>query len=379
MPARGDSAQAATTGASSRGRWPVLRFMARRGRLALVLVLLSGCPTVPERTAPILDPPPQAAVWPQPPDPARYAFVRNLMGEQDFAGDTRARDTASRVFAWVVGLVLGKAQYLELRRPVGGMTDDAGRIYVVDASHKAVIVFDLAQRQVLKWAQAARGVPFESPVGIVADAKGGFLVTDSQLREVIRLDGRGRPVGRFGAGQLRRPTGIARDAASGIVYVVDTAAHDIKAFNDQGTLVATLGGPGNERGRFNYPTHLALWQRDLYVADTLNFRVQVIGTNGDERLTFGEVGLYVGNLTRPKGVAGGADGRIYVVESYYDHLLIFDQKGRFLLPIKGSIQDIGHFYLPAGVWTDRSGRVYLADMFNGRVAVFKELVEEARR
>jgi len=36
-------------------------------------------------------------------------------------------------------------------------------------------------------------------------------------------------------------------------------------------------------------------------------------------------------------------------------------------------------YLPAGVWTDRNGHVYIADMFNGRVIVLLELDQEAGR
>jgi DNA-binding beta-propeller fold protein YncE len=112
---------------------------------------------------------------------------------------------------------------------------------------------------------------------------------------------------------------------------------------------------------------------ELLVADTLNFRVQVFDRGRDGRLAFGSIGLFVGDMTRPKGVAVGGDGRIYVVESYYDHLLIFDQDGRLLLPIGGTGSEVGRFYLPSGVWTDDLGRVYVADMFNGRIVVFKEL------
>jgi DNA-binding beta-propeller fold protein YncE len=67
------------------------------------------------------------------------------------------------------------------------------------------------------------------------------------------------------------------------------------------------------------------------------------------------------------------EGNLYVVESYYDHLLIFDGEGRLLLPIGGTGKQPGQFYLPAGVWTDTHDRVYVADMFNGRVSVFQFL------
>ncbi len=57
----------------------------------------------------------------------------------------------------------------------------------------------------------------------------------------------------------------------------------------------------------------------------------------------------------------------------YDHLLIFDPKGQLLLPIGGTGNGVGQFYLPSGVWTDGKNRVYVADMFNGRVIVLAEL------
>ena len=67
------------------------------------------------------------------------------------------------------------------------------------------------------------------------------------------------------------------------------------------------------------------------------------------------------------------DGNIYVVEGYYDHLLVYDAQGRFLLPIGGTGKAPGQFYLPAGAWTDGRDRIFVADMFNGRVSVFQYL------
>ena len=52
---------------------------------------------------------------------------------------------------------------------------------------------------------------------------------------------------------------------------------------------------------------------------------------------------------------------------------VFSPEGELLLPIGGTGRDIGAFYLPAGVWTDGNGRVYVADMFNGRIVVLEEM------
>ena len=67
------------------------------------------------------------------------------------------------------------------------------------------------------------------------------------------------------------------------------------------------------------------------------------------------------------------DGNVYIVESYYDHLLVFSRDGDFLLPIGGTGAAIGQFFLPAGVWSDRQGRIFVADMYNGRVMIFQYL------
>ena len=76
---------------------------------------------------------------------------------------------------------------------------------------------------------------------------------------------------------------------------------------------------------------------------------------------------------RPKGVTADSEGNVYVIESFHDYLLIYNQDARFLLPIGGTGSGAGQFYLPAGVWTDNRDRVYVADMFNGRVSIFQYL------
>jgi DNA-binding beta-propeller fold protein YncE len=217
-------------------------------------------------------------------------------------------------------------------------------------------------------------VPFATPIAVCGDGAGGFYVTDAELGEVIHLNAKGRPTGRFGRDLLVRPTGITRDPDSGTIYVADTGNHDIKAFDSEGRLSDVIGRRGTGHGEFNAPTHLSYFDGRLFVADTLNFRVQVLDLEGEHKLSFGRLGLYVGDMTRPKGVTVGRDGRVYVVESYYDHLLIYDEEGRFLMPIGGTGTGLGQFYLPAGVWVDDFGRVYVADMFNGRISVFKELL-----
>jgi hypothetical protein len=43
------------------------------------------------------------------------------------------------------------------------------------------------------------------------------------------------------------------------------------------------------------------------------------------------------------------------------------------MPLGGTGKEIGQFYLPSGVWVDKNDKIYVADMFNGRVVVFQYL------
>ena len=260
-----------------------------------------------------------------------------------------------------------------LKRPQSGMVDASGRVLVTDAGR--VLVFDQAQGKLQVWDRAEGNTPFITPVGIVQGADGQFLVADSELGRVFRLAHDGKPLGEFGEIDLQRPTGIARDAQRGRVYVCDTPAHAVKVFDDSGKLLQTIGqrGDGDKPGDLNFPTHIAFADGKLYVADTMNARVQIFDAQGAPVASLGQRGLYVGNLVRPKGVALDRENNIYVVESEYDYLLIYNPNNEFLMPLGGTGQERGKFSLPAGIWSDQQGRLYVSDMLNRRVVIFQFL------
>jgi len=313
-------------------------------------------------------------VWPAPPDEPRYRYVGELTGEDNFRPDNWANPgNASKLFDWLVGLTGSNSQPVVLQRPQSGMVDAEGRIYVTDISRGAVFVFDKPAGQLEVWEAARGGARFVSPIGITQGARDEILVADADLRSVFRLDRKGKLVGEFGHDILERPTGLARDAQLGRVYVADTRAHDIKVFDDDGHLINVIGQRGEADGEFNFPTHLAFAAGKLYVTDTLNSRIQIFDADGTWVAKFGKLGLNVGNLVRPKGVAVDSASNIYVIESLYDNLLVFDNQGRTLLALGGSGKKVGEFYLPSGVWIDNNDQVYIADMYNGRITVLQFL------
>jgi DNA-binding beta-propeller fold protein YncE len=320
----------------------------------------------------------EAKVWPTAPEQARYRYVGELTGENNFLPeDADKQSTATTVFNWLVGLVgSGPPDPIMLQRPQSGVTGTDGHIYVTDIGRAAVYDFDTLNAKLEIWDNARINTRFQAPIGIAIGSKNEVLIADAELRAVFRLDQNGNPLGEFGRTVLKRPTGLARDPKRGIIYVADTYAHDIKVFNDAGTLLKIIGQRGDIDGEFNFPTHLAFSGDRLYVTDTLNARIQVFNTEGEMIKKFGKRGLNVGNFVRPKGVAVDSESNIYVIESFYDRLLVFDSSGRTLLSLGGEGEGVGEFYLPAGVWIDNRDQIYIADMFNGRVTILQYLGEK---
>ncbi len=315
-----------------------------------------------------------APVWPAAPETPRYRYVGQLLGEDNFVSEqANNRNAGVRLFNWLVGLVGGLEEKVTLKRPQSGAVDAQGRIYVTDVSNHAVFVFDQSVGKLQVWDRALERTKFVTPIGIAIGAGGQILVADAELGRVFRLDRDGKPLGSFGQGKLTRPTGLARDAKRGRIYVSDTHAHDIKVFDDNGRLLEVIGRRGEGDGELNFPTHMSFAGDKLYVADSMNARVQMFDAQGKAAGTLGRRGMVIGDFTRPKGVTVDSSGNIYVVESFYDNLLVFNNEKQFLMPIGGTGKEVGQFYLPAGVWSDPQGRIYVADMFNGRIVIFQFL------
>lgn len=342
--------------------------------ITLIAMSLAGCAAAPR----VMQYFPESATtstdiaWPDPTQLPRLEYAGQLVGEDNFVVEDQEQGRGTRLLRWIVGLTGGSNNSEQLIRPQSGTVDAAGRILVTDAGRHAIFVFDEAQADFDIWYDAAPGVEFLSPVGIAVAQNGNLVVADAELGEVFVLSDEGAPIGRFGHSTLIRPTGVSVDRSNGEIYVADTGAHEIKVFSAQLEALRTIGIPGGEPGQLNSPMHISVRGDRLYVSDTLNARVQIYSTSdGTLQDVVGSRGTYVGNMVRPKGVTVDSDGNIYVVESYHDHLLIYDSEGRFLLPIGGNGTSIGEFFLPAGAWSDADDRIFIADMFNGRVVIFQ--------
>lgn len=304
----------------------------------------------------------------------RYVYLGHLYGDRNFWDPEPKGEGLLEMVGRALDFIKGEAPPRELYRPQAGVVDETGRILVTDRGTPSVFVFNEKEGTLQIWEQADGPRSFVSPIGIALGPEGVVLVSDSELGLIARLDRQGNSIGTIGKGYLTRPTGVAYDPSSGRIYVADTADHQIKLFDLQGTLLDVWGVRGDGPGEFNFPTYIAVADGKLYVSDTINARVQTLSTiTGKHLATVGRLGVFVGNMVRPKGVATDSEGNIYVIETFHDHLLVYNKGGQFLMSIGGVGNTPGQFHLPAGVWVDARDRVFVADTLNSRVSVFQFL------
>lgn len=337
-----------------------------RGWLWALLIGLTGCASEPKQF--VVHNINQSQVWPERSDVARYRYIGELHGES-----IQREKLYQSWISKVIGLIQGQGEIQTLKRPYSGFTDQDGKVYVADLGASAVFVFDVQNKTLNIWKQAAKSQPFVAPVAVVKGAEEDIWVLDAELASVFRLNNMGEPQGVVAKGLLKRPVGLAYHAETKKLFVTDSHSHEIKVFDSQGSLIDVIGKRGEGLGELNFPTSLVIKGDRLLVTDSLNARVQVMSLDGVVEQVIGKRGLNIGNTPRPKGVAVDSSDNIYIVESYFGYLLVFDQYGQFLLPISGKDRELGEFFLPAGVWVDQQDRIYLADMFKGRIVILQYL------
>lgn len=186
-----------------------------------------------------------------------------------------------------------------------------------------------------------------------------------------------------GPGQFSRPRGIAV-AADGSLYVADTLNHRIQHLSPEGEMLQQWGGfSGGEEavspapnGTFNEPWGVAVApDGTVYVADTWNHRVQHFTAQGDFLGTFGFFGQAESPdaFWGPRAVAVDAQGRVYVADTGNKRVVVFDGEGRPLGSFGGFGLQLGGMDEPVGLGLGEDGSIYVADTWNQRVQVFQDI------
>lgn len=325
--------------------------------------------------APAVPPPPAAPVtWPPPPERARFQYEATLRNAASLGPNG-----AASLQQFLGGADLSRASF---GKPLG-IAAGRGRVYVADTEGRRIFVFDLPRRRVFAFGLRREG-ELKKPAGVALDAAGRVYVIDSTARRLVVYD----PLGLYlhhvdGSRDWVRPTALAVRPDGERLYVVDTAgvaseSHRVHVLDGRGRALRTLGGRGSALGQFNLPVDAAVGPDGrLWVLDAGNFRVQAFDDDGRAELAFGSVGNALGQFARPRGLAVDDQGLVYVSDAAFCNIQVFTPGGELLLVIgrRAERDAPGQYLLPAKLATDETGRLYVVDQFLHKIEVLRRLTE----
>ncbi|MGA1845554.1 hypothetical protein [Deferribacter abyssi] len=166
--------------------------------------------------------------------------------------------------------------------------------------------------------------------------------------------------------QLSKPVSIKVDSKNHLIFLADANRNKIVITDMDGNIKNEI-----DKG-FNFPLDIDVIKnkRWLYVLDSMNFRIIKLDYDGNILDTFGEIGNRPGNFSKPKGICIDKYERIYVTDADFDNFQIFDLDGNLLYFIGQNGSDVESFYMPARIYC-YNDEIYIADLFNARVKVYK--------
>ena len=326
-------------------------------------------------------------VWPAPPEIPRVRYTSYFAGMQYDkelnAGGKKTKQT------WMDRLAGTQSQDekftpknfpYQLLGPYGMAVDSKGRLYVADQKVGAVFIFNTETKET----EMIRN-GFEAHFGLInsvaVDDNDRVFVSDGKLGKVLVFNAKHQVEDQIKG--LVDPVGLAIDKENRLLYVVDTQQDQVLVYDaDSLKPIRKIGTAGKKHtlttpGDFALPTDVAVDKDgNVYVTDTLNWRVEIFDADGKYISQFGKHCDAIGCFQRPKGIAVDGDGHIWVVDTGMSLVQAYNRDGALLGFVGGPGRLLGQFNEPMGVFIDQNNRMFVSEQYPwGRVQEFRYITD----
>jgi sugar lactone lactonase YvrE len=165
-----------------------------------------------------------------------------------------------------------------LSRPMDvTVNEDTGNVYVADGSFSHIVIFNRLGKAINAIGQRGTGPGRFRAITFMTSGADGLFVLDRLELPVQVIDWEGNYRYSFGESELLFPNAIAVDKDQR-AFVSDRSTNTIQVYQN-GQHLMTFGGGGSAPGRFRLISGMWVNGNLLYVADSLNQRVQVLRIN----------------------------------------------------------------------------------------------------
>ena len=317
--------------------------------LSALAALLGGCAGAPAGA-----PPPRELVfYPNPPNPPRMQFLRSVSKATDLA----PQQSQSSLDTFLFGEQPQAER--EIKRP-GAIAHRDGVFFVTDTTLPGIWAIDLGE-QTLEPVRIQGLGRLIQPMGLCFDADGCAYVADRGRRQVVVLDREFEWVRALGPWQEdSAPVDVTvwKDR----LYVADVKARCIRVLSrETGEELQTLGGSERPEEFLFGPAEVAVDAGGyVYVADTVYCNLMVWDYDGKFVGRLASLGHGPGFLGRPKGIAL-LDDMVFLLDARFTNCQIFDKNGFAQGFFGGPGPGPGTMNLPRKIWIGRDGIDLFAD------------------
>jgi len=326
-------------------------------------------------------------VWPTPPNIPRVRYTNYFAGMPlDYTPEAQQAKKKSSWMDRLAGVQdpNNKGHFkpipFQLLGPYGMAVNSKGELYVADQKVGAIFIFNTETKETTLIGNG-RDATFGLINGVAFDDDDRLFVTDGKLKRVLIFDKNNKVVDMIKDG-LIDPVGIAVDTENRQVYVVDTQADQVVVYDADTLKEKRRIGTGGKKhelttpGDFSLPTFVALDKdNNVYVTDTMNFRVEVFDADGNYISQIGKHCDGPGCFAHPKGIAVDSDGHIWVADPMLDLLQAFNTEGQLLGIVGGHGNLLGQFSSLDGVYIDKNNRIFTSEQYPGRVQMFRYITD----
>ena len=242
---------------------------------------------------------------------------------------------------------------------------DANRITILNKDGKKVKSFGT---------KGTKEGQFTKPRGVAISHDGHILVTDEHQLQKLTFEGHCvKSVGSSKTGngplQFSNPIGITVHPTTGQIFIADTLNNRIQVLNNDLTYSHSFGQYGSSPTQFNSPYDVTFDNEGyLYVADSGNRCIKKFTSTGQYISTFSSEGSNPGQISQPTSIIID-NNLLYVSERGNNRISIFDTNGCFIHCFGKRGSGEGEFHRPFGITVDSLGNLYVSDFGNNRLVV----------